>query len=190
MCAIVAVSSDTKTNSLLRKMIVKEYVLVTWFKYTILIVLLVLGVAMLLIVSAKYRDKSIQEQEAQVYAENISSFSAEEVVLSYFSFVETRNLHGLSLVLLETNYRKGDIRRDLNNLIYFDLLSIEKSENDEREFSAYLQNFFDIKIFIVVADIARKQEYGYSDGINEFAFVVVKETSESPWVIYSISKDI
>ena len=165
----------------------KKRLLGLLFALTILI-----GVIAMLI----WNNKRIEhEREAMEYKENILNFTPEDVIRQHFKWINNRNVIGLPLTIYGEEVKLS--RRNFRNIINIELISMSEV-TDERTLNwlrgsprfPEKEKFYDIEIFIVRFDVSRRQEIGFSDGINEDFNIMVRENADSPWLIYTLIRAI
>lgn len=162
-------------------------------KYVISGILIIVGIFAIVLF---YNDLQNRE-EAQMYEENRLSLSPEEVIEYYYEFMIDRNLRGVRLTVTEWNYDNSYWRG--RNIVHLELLSIEEADSDywlaliddERWLASFhLENVYDMRVFLATRNIQRREEWGFNDGNVEFFHILVRETTESPWMIHASGVNI
>ena len=160
----------------------------------IIVILVILGILLgMFTINARVQNNRRQQREAQQFEENIMDFSPEEVIEYHYRWINDHNLFGLNLTSIEEFDTSFNFRNLISfrrrNLISNELLSVSEITNEGiirglREVSWFPHDMYDIKYFRVESYITRRNQYGHGDGVIETALVVVRETQDSPWVIY------
>jgi hypothetical protein len=157
---------------------------------TIIVIIMVIGLY-------NWRKTSIHEKEAQEFEENILDFTPEDVIAQYFEWLNNGNRTGRTLTLYRGCRRyaceSGNAFRNLRNveLLYINEFTDEALRRYEHSGVPWLpeyKEFYDMKVFAVTFDLRRWEQIGINDGINEFLYVMVRESPEKPWLIYSSTK--
>ena len=152
------------------------------FKGIIIVVIILFTLIGGILIFRNNQNRRIQRQEVQYYKQDILNFSAEEVIEHHYKWKSTGNLEGLELTLYET--RDLDMYRGARNIKLLSLSEIEDSEKIDwiRNLNWFPDHILYSKIFYV--------DFSFQGETYNFIYVVVKETSESPWLIYRRFRDV
>ena len=147
------------------------------------------------------QNRRIGEQEIQEYEANMLNFSPEEVLEHHFRWKNDRNNNGLELTMDRWLFHENYFERG----IFFEPFSISE-ESEEILEHGYMQhiilglgneNAYDIVSYCVSYHVHDRRWHSFILGnsgeiINtrHIRYMMMRETAESPWVIFHWSKCI
>ena len=111
---------------------------------------------------------------------NPMDLSAEEVVINHFKYKNEKKLNLLKTTVVD-KYKRTDW--ELNTLDYVEILSINEVVEDIIPSDYHAEGAYDFKLFEIEYEINFKKETTQTSGVYVWAYHVIKETEDSPWLI-------
>ena len=122
-------------------------------------------------------------REARQFNSIANSLTAREMLDRNLQYRRDGNARLLRLTM-HSSRRNATL--DLNNLVRFDVLSIEEEWTDElaQDWQS-TNNFYATTSFVVKYDIEFREERRQLNGIYTDRFVFIKEYEDSPWLLFA-----